>query len=199
MPFVEGPRGYYVTTLLLEDLGEAARPAVPALIRALKDPELRKWACCSLRNLGAHIAADAIGPLEELATKEHAAGVRNLAVGRRAHAAARCVAGRSVHRRGASVGRQREEERGPCRELTLGPDRITKTLFVLPEETLVYPGHDYKGRTASTIAEEKQHNPRLAGKTREQFIALMNQLGLPPPQKLAESVPANRACGKGAT
>lgn len=77
-------------------------------------------------------------------------------------------------------------------------DSITKTLFSLPNETLVYPGHDYKGRTVSTIAEEKQHNPRLAGKTRDQFIALMNRLGLPPPQKLAESVPANRACGNGA-
>ena len=72
---------------------------------------------------------------------------------------------------------------------------ITHQLFTLPDNTIVYPGHDYTGRTTSTIGEEKRHNPRLANKTREQFVALMNALDLPPPAKLAESVPANRACG----
>jgi sulfur dioxygenase len=74
-------------------------------------------------------------------------------------------------------------------------DSITRTLFALPDETVVLPAHDYKGLTSSTIGEEKRHNPRLAGKTREQFIALMESLNLPPPRKLAQSVPANRACG----
>lgn len=73
---------------------------------------------------------------------------------------------------------------------------ITARLFGLPDDTVVYPGHDYQGRTASTIGEEKRWNPRLAGKTRDEFVALMNQLGLPPPRKLAEAVPANRACGQ---
>ncbi|MCG5056367.1 MAG: MBL fold metallo-hydrolase [Myxococcales bacterium] len=72
---------------------------------------------------------------------------------------------------------------------------LTQVLFALPDETLVFPGHDYKGQTVSTIGEEKRHNPRLAGKTREEFIELMNNLNLPPPKKLAESVPANRGCG----
>ena len=74
-------------------------------------------------------------------------------------------------------------------------DSITRVLFALPPETVVYPGHDYKGRTSSTIGEEQRWNPRLAGKSRDEFIALMNQLGLPPPRHLAVAVPANRACG----
>lgn len=74
-------------------------------------------------------------------------------------------------------------------------DAITQTLFGLPDETLIYPGHDYKGRTISTIGEERRLNPRIAGRTRDEFIAIMTSLDLPPPSKLAESVPANRACG----
>jgi glyoxylase-like metal-dependent hydrolase (beta-lactamase superfamily II) len=75
-------------------------------------------------------------------------------------------------------------------------DSITKTLFALPGGTVVYPGHDYHGRTMSTIDEERRWNPRLAGKTRREFIGLMNGLSLPPPLHLDEAVPANRACGK---
>jgi sulfur dioxygenase len=74
-------------------------------------------------------------------------------------------------------------------------DSITGVLFALPDDTLVYPGHDYTGRTVSTIGEERRFNPRIAGKTRDEFIAVMAALDLPPPKKLAESVPANRACG----
>jgi glyoxylase-like metal-dependent hydrolase (beta-lactamase superfamily II) len=69
-------------------------------------------------------------------------------------------------------------------------------LFALPDETLVYPAHDYRGFTVSTIGEEKRHNPRLGGAaTLEAFVTLMNNLALPPPQKMHEAVPANRACG----
>jgi glyoxylase-like metal-dependent hydrolase (beta-lactamase superfamily II) len=75
-------------------------------------------------------------------------------------------------------------------------DSITKVLFALPDETVVLPGHDYKGLTQSTIGEEKKHNPRVAGRTREEFVALMGGLGLPPPKKLDVAVPANRACGR---
>ena len=74
-------------------------------------------------------------------------------------------------------------------------DSITGTLFTLPDATVVYPAHDYRGRSWSTIAEEKQWNPRLAGKDRDQFIAIMAELGLPPPAQLATAVPANQACG----
>lgn len=75
-------------------------------------------------------------------------------------------------------------------------DSITRVLFVLPDSTTVYPGHDYKGRTASTIGEEKAHNPRVAGKSRAEFTEIMANLGLPPPKKLAVAVAANRACGR---
>lgn len=74
-------------------------------------------------------------------------------------------------------------------------DEITHKLFTLPEQTLVYPGHDYRGQTVSTIGEEKHWNPRLAGRSRESFIALMNNLNLPDPKKMMEAVPANELCG----
>lgn len=75
-------------------------------------------------------------------------------------------------------------------------DSITHRLFTLPEDTLVYPGHDYKGRRVSTIAEEKATNPRLAGKTRDQFIEIMKNLDLPMPGKIDEAVSANLRGGR---
>ncbi len=72
---------------------------------------------------------------------------------------------------------------------------ITDKLFTLPEKTAVYPGHDYQGRTASTVAEEKRYNPRLAGKSEDDFVQIMTELKLAAPKKLAEAVPANLACG----
>ena len=70
-------------------------------------------------------------------------------------------------------------------------------LFLLDDATYVYPAHDYRGHCCSTIGEEKRLNPRLGGTmTREGFVELMNNLHLPPPAKIAEAVPANRACGK---
>jgi sulfur dioxygenase len=72
-------------------------------------------------------------------------------------------------------------------------------LFTLPDETLVYPAHDYRGHTMTTIGEEKKHNPRLgASMTLASFVAMMNSLDLPPPAKIHEAVPANRACGQAA-
>lgn len=75
-------------------------------------------------------------------------------------------------------------------------DSITRVLFALPDDTVVYPGHDYNGHTMTTIGEERRFNSRVAGRSRDAFIALMAALGLPPPRRLAESVPANRACGE---
>ncbi|CAD5957636.1 Persulfide dioxygenase ETHE1, mitochondrial [Planktothrix tepida] len=74
-------------------------------------------------------------------------------------------------------------------------DHITQKLFTLPDQTAVYPGHDYQGRTVSTIGEEKQFNPRFVGKDRNSFIEMMNNLNLPNPKKIAEAVPANQLCG----
>lgn len=78
-------------------------------------------------------------------------------------------------------------------------DSITRVLFALPDDTLVWPGHDYRGQTRSTIGEERRHNPRIAGRSREAFVAIMNDLNLPPPRHIQEAVPANKACGREAT
>lgn len=74
-------------------------------------------------------------------------------------------------------------------------DSITQKLFTLPDDTRVYPGHDYKGNRVSTIGAEKRTNPRLAGKSRTEFIALMGALNLPKPKLIDVAVPANRNLG----
>jgi sulfur dioxygenase len=74
-------------------------------------------------------------------------------------------------------------------------DSVTQRLFTLPEETLLYPGHDYRGHTVSTIGEEKEWNPRFARRSRDGFIEFMANLNLPEPKKMMEAVPANESCG----
>ena len=75
-------------------------------------------------------------------------------------------------------------------------DSITQKLFVLSDETIVYPAHDYNGRTSSTIGEEKAWNPRLSGnRSRDSFIELMNNLNLDMPKRINEAVPANMKVG----
>lgn len=73
---------------------------------------------------------------------------------------------------------------------------LHQVLLQLPPETQVYPGHDYKGWTQSTLAEEKQHNPRLQFNTVETFSDHMNNLNLPSPKLMDIAVPANRGCGQ---
>ena len=73
---------------------------------------------------------------------------------------------------------------------------VTGKLFALPDDTLVYPAHDYQARRVSTIAQEKQRNPRLgAGKTLEQFREIMAGLDLPYPTFIDHAIPGNRQCG----
>jgi sulfur dioxygenase len=74
-------------------------------------------------------------------------------------------------------------------------DSIFGKLLKLPEETLVYPAHDYKGDTVSTIGEEKRHNPRLRVTSVEDYVALMNNLHLPNPKMMDVAVPANMKVG----
>lgn len=69
-------------------------------------------------------------------------------------------------------------------------------LLRLPERTWVYPGHDYKGWMVSTIAEEKQHNPRLQVANADEYQNIMDNLNLPDPKLMDVAVPANRACGE---
>lgn len=64
-------------------------------------------------------------------------------------------------------------------------------LLSLPDDTTIFPGHDYRGNTTSTVGIEKMKNPRIAGKTREEYIGIMNNLGLPLPQKIMEALQCN--------
>ncbi len=72
---------------------------------------------------------------------------------------------------------------------------LTQVLFALPDNTLVWPGHDYQGRTHSTIGAEKATNARIAGKTLAEFKATMDSLNLPKPRRIDEAVPANLSSG----
>lgn len=72
---------------------------------------------------------------------------------------------------------------------------ITTRLFTLLDTTRVWPGHDYHGRTVSTIGWEKQHNGRLAGRSQGDFVDLMAKLALPRPALIDVALPANRELG----
>ncbi len=73
---------------------------------------------------------------------------------------------------------------------------VREKLFGLPDDTVVYPAHDYKGFTKSSIALEKKFNPRLNTEIpKEKFVEIMANLNLPYPKKIQEAVPANLQCG----
>jgi glyoxylase-like metal-dependent hydrolase (beta-lactamase superfamily II) len=72
-------------------------------------------------------------------------------------------------------------------------DAVTRRLFALPEDTVVWPAHDYKGRTSSTIGEERLSNPRFAGRTREEYVVLMHGLALPFPDKVQQALQVNQS------
>jgi sulfur dioxygenase len=71
---------------------------------------------------------------------------------------------------------------------------VHSQIFSLPMDTLLYPAHDYKGHTVTTVEEEKLHNPRLT-KDEKEFKRIMQDLGLPYPKMMEVAVPANMVCG----
>ena len=74
---------------------------------------------------------------------------------------------------------------------------IREQIFSLPDDCLIYPGHDYFGRTVSTVLEEKNFNPRIGGDAREEdFVGYMENLGLPHPKLIDIAVPANMKSGR---
>jgi sulfur dioxygenase len=74
---------------------------------------------------------------------------------------------------------------------------IKEQIFTLPDDCLLYPAHDYSGRTVSSVSEEKRFNPRIGGQADEKdFAGYMENLGLPHPKKMDIAVPANCRCGK---
>jgi rhodanese-related sulfurtransferase len=74
-------------------------------------------------------------------------------------------------------------------------DSIFNKLLKLPDETMIFPAHDYKGETVSTIGEEKAFNPRLQVKSVDEYVDLMNSLHLPNPKMMDVAVPANMRIG----
>jgi len=74
-------------------------------------------------------------------------------------------------------------------------ESLFSKLLKLPDETLVYPAHDYKGDTVSTIGEEKAFNPRLRVKSIDEYVDLMNNLHLPNPKMMDVAIPANMKVG----
>jgi glyoxylase-like metal-dependent hydrolase (beta-lactamase superfamily II)/rhodanese-related sulfurtransferase len=74
---------------------------------------------------------------------------------------------------------------------------VHQRIFTLPDSCAVYPGHDYRGRTASSVAEEKAFNPRLGGeRSVEDFVGYMSNLGLAHPNQIDVAVPSNLRCGR---
>lgn len=71
---------------------------------------------------------------------------------------------------------------------------VHENIFSLPDEVRVYPAHDYKGQTVSSVGEEKTLNPRLT-KTQEEFVQIMKNLNLDYPKMIDKAVPANQVCG----
>jgi len=75
-------------------------------------------------------------------------------------------------------------------------ESIHDKILSLPNDTIIWPAHDYRGMTFTTVGEEKKHNPRVGGgKTKEEFVAIMDRLNLPTPKKLDIAVPANLHVG----
>jgi glyoxylase-like metal-dependent hydrolase (beta-lactamase superfamily II) len=73
---------------------------------------------------------------------------------------------------------------------------VRERLFALPDDTLVYPAHDYQQRRVSTIAQERSRNPRLGGgRSLAEFVDIMRGLELPYPKFIDHAVPGNRECG----
>lgn len=73
---------------------------------------------------------------------------------------------------------------------------VYSEIFSLPDNTIVYPAHDYRGHTTSTVGEEKSHNPRLGNEVSEsRFVQIMDDLNLAYPKRIDEALPANLACG----
>lgn len=75
-------------------------------------------------------------------------------------------------------------------------DSLFNILLKYPENTWVYPGHDYRGWTVSTVGEERHNNPRLQIRNAEEYADIMNTLNLPNPKLMDLAIPANQACGK---
>ena len=74
-------------------------------------------------------------------------------------------------------------------------DSITHRIWILPGETLIYPGHDYQHMHVSSVEQERESNPHLRGKSRDEFVSIMSRMKLPRPRLMDSALEANRRCG----
>ena len=124
--------------------------------------------------------------LEVRATPGHTAGCVTYV----AHAAGMAFTGDALLVRGAG---RTDFQQGDAALLYRS---VTGRILALPEGFRLYPGHDYRGHTVTTVAEEKRHNPRLGGEmAQSDFVHYMKNLRLPHPKQLDAAVPANMRCG----
>lgn len=124
--------------------------------------------------------------LEVRATPGHTAGCVTYVL----HAAGMAFTGDALLIRGAG---RTDFQQGNATTLF---HSVTEQIFTLPEECLLYPAHDYRGLTATSVYEEKRFNPRLGGERNENdFVGYMKNLNLPHPKQIDEAVPANLECG----
>jgi sulfur dioxygenase len=154
----------------LKALRLTARSAIAAAAGARADIKLRDNQAVSVGSL----------ELKCLATPGHTDGCMSFYV----PAARMLFTGDALLIRGCG---RTDFQQGDARRLY---DAVHSRLFTLPDDTLVYPGHDYKGRTASSVGEEKLHNARLT-KGAGAFVRIMAELKLAPPKQIARAVPAN--------
>ena len=78
----------------------------------------------------------------------------------------------------------------------LAYDSIVQRIFTLPQDTVIFPGHDYAGFTRSTVGEEQRFNPRLGNnRSREEYIRIMTEMSLPKPERIDIAVPGIQGCG----
>lgn len=125
--------------------------------------------------------------LEVRATPGHTAGCRTLVTAARDFAfTGDCLMIRSAGRTDFQQG-----------SASLMYRSIHERIFSLPDGCVVYPAHDYEGRTSSTVGEERRFNPRIGGAAPEEdFVGYMQNLGLPHPRAMEQAVPANLRCGR---
>jgi glyoxylase-like metal-dependent hydrolase (beta-lactamase superfamily II) len=125
--------------------------------------------------------------LEARATPGHTSGCTTYVC----HAAGLALTGDALLVRGCG---RTDFQQGDARALYRS---VRSRIFSLPDAFLLYPGHDYKGRTVTTVAEEKRFNPRLGlERTEDEFVAIMAALRLAYPKRMDEAVPANLRGGR---
>ncbi|EOX93135.1 PREDICTED: persulfide dioxygenase ETHE1 homolog, mitochondrial isoform X3 [Theobroma cacao] len=182
-------------TYLLADVSHPRKPAVlidPVDKTVERDLHLVKELGLKLiYAMNTHVHADHVtgtGLLKVRATPGHTLGCVTYVTGSDQPQPRMAFTGDALLIRGCG---RTDFQGGSSRQLY---ESVHSQIFTLPEDTLVYPAHDYKGFTVSTVGEEKLYNPRLT-RDEETFEKIMENLNLPYPKMIDVAVPANMVCG----